>query len=271
MEIKDLSLFYQDYNAGRSSLSKYLSSHPFFFEHYLKFWGTGNPSFANISSTQMEENRTRVLRSINKAVELLSKLHFDLKDLEIILFVGQNTCNGHACLLDGKPTVYIALESYTSDLYSDVFCMHEIIHGLHYQQQPRLLFNSVVEKALISRQLLAEGMATYLTKSILDVSADRALWADFLDDAQLKKWNQNIEANHSLLNNLCIDNFQSSDLTLSSKLFAISDLTDARRSRAGYKIGMLAIESIVKSKNIPVKEIFKITESDLFEALMDMR
>lgn len=271
MTIRDLTSNYSEFANGASTLSDYLGAYPIFFEHFLKYWGREKSDFMKITNKQLEENLNRVLKSLGVANEHLTQSGLSSSELEVVLFVGQNTTNGHASLLYNRPMVYIALECYSSDIYSRVFCMHELIHGLHYQENPSISFNSIQEKSKISRLLLTEGIATFLTKSILEVSENDALWADYLNPSQLENWNKSFDENFGSILNSCLKHFNSSDPIIASQLFEVSDVEDARTSRAGYKVGTLAIESIVKDKNLSNREVLNIQESELLEALVNLR
>lgn len=267
MELRDLTEPYKNYISGSSSLSEYLGSYPDFFEHYLKFWGTEQPSFSKLSLGELEANKQRVLTATKTAVSELNMAGFDLSKLEVVLFVGQNTSNGHAFFKGGKATAFIALESYHSTLYGSVFCAHEMVHALHYQSNPKSFFQSIEEKLSVSRLLLTEGIATYLTQTIFGYSANEALWADYLAVDSLKGWNERFSGQKRELMTHCLVHFDTCDAKAYKELFTLSDIENPFTSRAGYKIGLDLIESIATKENLTPVEILQIDRHRLRKEL----
>ena len=267
MKVTDLSEDYVRFQSGKSSREDYVANHPEFFEHYFAYWGKKMLDFAKLSNPQIEEKRGLISASIALAKTKLESAKFDLSELEVVLFVGQNTTNGHGCIIDGRPTAFIAIECYKTEPYSNVFCLHEMIHALHYWANPSVYFQNESEKNSIGRQLLTEGVATHLTKALLGTNNNEALWADYLDEKSLEVWNNLYIQHRSKLIDKCLDWFDSSHTNQSEMLFQISDINDPMGSRMGYKIGLELIEFIVSTNGFSLTEVMQIDKEQLGDVL----
>jgi hypothetical protein len=181
------------------------------------------------------------------ADERLQENGFLTEDLSAILFVGDHSANGHAFLDNGKPVAWFAIECFATELEAKIFTLHELIHALHYAARPEFAFNTMEQKRYVSRQLISEGIATYLTKRLWNVNDDVALWADKLSPAQLHSWMTACQNSEKELFQFVAANFDSSDPSI--HIFHAANPKDIYSYRAGYYAGLKLIESIALDNN----------------------
>ncbi len=181
---------------------------------------------------------------------------FDLSNIDCVLFVSQGTSNGHA-FKDGKKfVVWIPIEGYETKLQTLVFITHEIVHGLHYSYSPDFYFKNVSEKLSVARQVITEGLATYLSMKILSVNEGVALWADYISKDKIKIWLQKCRQKEQELYNFVLKNFPSRSPKI--ELFYANDSKDIYQNRAGYFVGLQAIGQICKDRKINAMDLLKI-------------
>ncbi|HQY51837.1 MAG TPA: DUF2268 domain-containing putative Zn-dependent protease [Ignavibacteria bacterium] len=274
MTITDLTDNYVSSIIIGKNVEEYYNSCPFLFEHYFEFWGDKNYKPEITDSGILLRNRDLILKSLEKISVILQRNNADTENINVIIFAGQSGANGHAFIYDNKSYAWIAAECYTSELYCDVMCSHEIGHALHYSTVPELSFRNMYEKELVKRQLITEGLASYFTKQIFGTNDITALWADHCDKTAAEKWMNNFETKSSEIIKFVKENFYRSDS--SGKLFSmIEDInisnSDPFMSRGGYLLGLKLTEYIADEYNenlfsllkMPAKEI----EGKFYEAL----
>ena len=256
MEIVDLTRYYLRFLAGETSFEEYKSSNISFFGHYLKFWSCGKSIFPSLSFDDVKFRRELVIGTLVTANERLHENGFSTEDLKIILFIGNNAANGHAFLDSGRPVAWFAIECFKSGLEAKVFTLHELIHALHYGERPEYYFNNTEEKNSVSRQLITEGIATYLTKNILNLSDEVALWADSIPAEQIHSWLDSCRNSEKELFQFVAANFESSDPAI--ELFYAANPNNIFSYRAGYYVGFKVIESIAADNNFSNRDLLKI-------------
>lgn len=182
-----------------------------------------------------------------------------MKNIDFVLFVGQGTSNDHAFKDDKKFMVWLPLEGYETKLQAKVFITHEIIHAFHYARSSNFYFNNVAEKRSIGRQLITEGLATYLSMKVLKVDEGTALWADYLTNYKLKSWFQEYLQKEKMLCGFILKNFSSSDPKIG--LFYANDPTDIVNYRAGYYVGLKLIEDSAKKEGLSDQDLLNISRN----------
>ncbi len=180
-------------------------------EHYSTFWSGENFEPAPIAEIELATRRWLILRHLAAAEAKLKESGFQAEHLHAALLIGNGSANGHAFLDSDGLIAWFAIECYESELEAKVFVMHELIHALHYATRPEFAFETIEQKNLISRQLITEGIATYLTKRLWNLSDEKALWADTLPDAQLRSWMMACRNSERELFEFVTNNFDSSD------------------------------------------------------------
>jgi uncharacterized protein YjaZ len=210
-----------------------------------------------------------MLRQLATADVLLRENGFSTENVSAILFVGNNSANGHAFLDHGKTVAWFAIECFESELDARVFTMHELVHALHFAARPEYAFNDVVKQRNVARQLITEGIASYLTKSILNVTDETALWANRLPANQLHTWMTACRNSEKKLFQFIVANFESCDSPI--KIFYAANPEDIYSYRAGYYVGLKLIESILANNdfsnrdllNIPLEEMKRLVWNEL--------
>lgn len=269
MIIKDITNSYIKHILKEDNLEKYKKSFPELFEHYFSFWAQKDYWHKELDKEQVAERKKLVLDRLPSIEKKLTEHGFDAKNLQVILMVGQGTTNGHALKHKNEFIVFLPVEGYETTEQVDIFVTHEILHALHYSTQPDFYFKTQEEKDSVFRQLITEGLATYLTKEILDVSDEKALWADYLSNDELSKWIKLCESEKQNL----FEEAQELIKERSTKpdLFYANKPDDIRKYRAGYFIGLEIIKKIVKKNNLSMHNLLSIDktkfESELFDVL----
>lgn len=179
------------------------------------------------------------------------------------LFVGQNCSNGHAFKENGRFNVWLPVEAYESKEDIDTFVIHEIVHAFHYSANPKFYFKTKEEKMNVGRQLITEGIATYLTSKILKVSDKKALWADLLDQKELRDWFSACEDKRRELFDHVLNNFSLSKEDI--QIFWANDPSDIYKYRAGYFVGLEVIKEFVRKEKVSDIDIINIKRDILEE------
>jgi hypothetical protein len=256
MKIVDLTPDYLKSLAGKASFEEYRSTYAAFFDHYRKFWG-GNDNF--VPTLTIEEVKTRrdlMLRHLVASNTRLRECGFSTGDMSVVLFVGNRSADGHAFLDTDGAVAWFTIECFDSELEAKIFTMHELIHALHYAAQPEYAFQTVEHQRNIARQLIAEGIATYLTKRLWNETDGAVLWADKLPDAQLQAWMTDCRNAENTLFQFVAANFESSDLSIN--LFFSANPEDIYSYRAGYYVGLKLIGSIASANNFSDSDLLHI-------------
>jgi uncharacterized protein YjaZ len=253
MKIIDLSCAYVDCILGGDDLSTYEKSYPALFDHYFKYWANRTLFKASLNGEDVFRRRDLVTAGLGRLAVPFEKAGFGLADLTVVLFVGQDTSNGHAFKDNDGFIVWLPVETYTTPLLVDVFVAHEIIHALHYGATPRFYFENAMEKNSISRQLITEGVATHVTAELLGVDEATALWADHLAQSQLADWMRQCQDHRAELARFLIENYNSTDPKI--EVFVIADADDIFRHRAGYFVGAEVIRAIADESESTLPEL----------------
>ncbi len=261
MKIVDLTLDYSKFLAGETSFEKYRAENAAIFDHYLKFWSGGDNVVPTLSIDEIEIRRALLLDHLAAAEILLREHGFSTDDVNVVLFVGNNSANGHAFLDTGKPVAWFAIECFKSDLDAKVFTMHELIHALHYAAFPGFAFNDVREQRNVARQLITEGIATYLTKHLLNVTDEIALWADKLPNSQIHSWMIRCQHCERELFLFIATHFDSSDPSI--QIFYAANPEDIHSYRAGYYVGLKLIESIAAKNDFSARDLLNLPMQEM--------
>jgi len=266
MKTIDLTNDYLECVLGHDDLSAYENSYPALFDHYFTFWATRDSFQAAPNRGEVRCRRDLVIAGLDRLAARFENAGFDIADLTIVLFVGTHRSNGHAFKDHDEFIVWLPVETYTTPLLVDVFAAHEIIHGLHYAAEPRFYFQNADEKQFVSRQLITEGVATYVTAAVLGVDGPTALWADHLDPSTLADWMRRCRNRRAELARFLIEQYHSSDPEI--VIFVMDDPGDIFRFRAGYFIGMEMIKSVVDEYELTLSRLLSLPRPNFEEAVL---
>lgn len=264
MNIIDKTGEYITHILGDNNLAAYENSYPALFEHYYKFWAKKGKPFVTLSEKEVAERSSLILGELPDIEEKFLAFGLDIADLDIVLFVGQDTSNGHAFRDIGEIVVWIPIESYLSSSLVRVFLTHEIIHALHYVKSPDYYPENTEDMRKMSRELITEGLATYLTAKILDIDDLTALWADYLPVDKAILWFNECEKRETELFKYILDNFDHSGSDI--RLFQAADPDDILKFRAGYYAGMKIIEAVGRDMGIEPVELLDISKAEFGKA-----
>jgi hypothetical protein len=239
----------------------YENSFPELFEHYYRFWTSDKYNLAIISDSEIDVRKKWILEHIERLGRTLNGRGVEYGLINYVFFIGVGTTNGHAFKRDDRLHVWLPLETYTSENLVRVFVTHEIVHALHYHNSPSFYFESHEEKNRLSRLLITEGLATYMTRELLGISDIEAMWADFLDKTTAKEWWEACRREEPRLFQIICDNYSRSDTR--PELFQANDKRDIYKFRAGYYAGLQLFDRFCKSRRLLFPELLDIQRDKL--------
>jgi hypothetical protein len=225
-----------------------------FLEHYFQYWADArNPLWE--TTELLEVRRAQLQTHIDFCNDVLCQAGIIDSPITSLLFIGNGGANGHAWHNGLHFVAWFAIEALESEAQMRVFAMHELLHAVHYQRSPDFYFGSRDEKELVWRQLLTEGIATYLTMRLLHISEGEALWADYLQPQAIASWIASCERERYKLLHYMLEHLDSTD---SNELFLAGDATDVWSYRAGYYCGLKLINAIVTRLNLSDVELLNM-------------
>ncbi|MFN3308684.1 MAG: DUF2268 domain-containing putative Zn-dependent protease [Anaerolineales bacterium] len=259
MELIDLSLLYLQDVIGKNDPRHYEAALPQLFEHYYAYYAPPQPySFRN--EEEILHRRQQALQRIPRLSQKFEQNGLAVEGVQLVLFVGHGTSNGHAFPLGDQWVVWLPLEAYPTAFAMDVFFTHEIAHALHYQRQPAFYFKDEVERTQIFRQLVTEGIATLASKEILRIGGEQALWADYLPPENVQQWYQQCQQRERELFRTVSEKLHTSDPQ--NRLFSYSDSAEVDENRAVYYLGLRLIEHYVETEGLHLRDILEVGKTE---------
>lgn len=260
MKLLDLTSAYCRYIVEGDSWRDYERCFPALFQHYFHFWAKRNYPNVRLSTEVLSEHAELIKRRLPLVLGKFESKGFDVGDPSFVLFVGKGCTNGHAMQDTHEWIVWLPVESYSTISLVDIFVTHEIAHALHYSRSPRFYFRTKGEQRNFSRQLLTEGIATYVTAEALGCSENTALWGGFLRPQHLRHWRSECKAAWSELTATALRKFDSESQT---ELFQANDPSDVFKYRGGYLLGLKLIKAIVSEKKLTTSELLSRSRAQL--------
>lgn len=260
MKLTDLTQAYSDFYLDCNDRAAYHASNPELFSHYHSFWGKPECEPVRLDKSELAIRRQIILDSLSDLEERCSLGGLNLSEIELILMVGQNTSNGHGWVNDGRSIAWLAVEAYTTPLLARVFITHELVHACHYQHNGAFSFINKDQLQNPLRQLLTEGIATYLSRTILAIDWATALWADYMKTARQRKWMRFCHDDISGLAKYFLAAMRNGEET---SMFIASDPDDIYKYRSGYYLGLSVIETIVSRQNLRPLQLLKYSRGQL--------
>jgi len=264
MNIIDLTKSYILEILKAKDLRAYERSYPALFSHYFRYWARRKNFPVYLSRAEVKKRKKFITEALKEIEKNLISSRFETKNIDVVLFVGQGTSNGHAFRDGKKIIVWLPLEAYKTKLQARIFITHEIIHAFHYSYSPDFYFNNLVDKRSVIRQIITEGLATYLSMKILNVDEGTALWADYISKSKIRTWLQECRQKEQDLYRYVLKNFSSSNPKIS--LFYANNPSNIVNYRAGYYVGLKLVEAIAKDMKLGDKALLKIPRKK-FEAV----
>ena len=264
MKIINLTSEYVTHILQNDDLSAYERTYPELFRHYFEYWADRGCFAPTLNATETQTKADLVTDSLERVAHKLAAFGLDVTDLRVVLFVGQKTSNGHAFKDGNSFVVWIPVETYKTHLDAEVFVTHEIIHALHYVSCPGFYFNDLTEKRQVSRQLITEGLATYLSMTALAIDEGAALWADYISPEAVKAWLCRCRDSEAELKQYLLNVFSSGSPEIG--LFYAKDPHDIFQYRAGYYIGLKFIKYAVQTGGLAAHHLLHVPR-EKFERL----
>jgi hypothetical protein len=262
MRIIDLTDEYKKLILRGNNFLAYEAVYPALFRHYFKYWAKRKLFKPALNNAQVDKRKKLIISSLDFIEQKFKKAGFDISKLKVVLFVGQNTTNGHVFLDKGEFVVWLPIEAYKTKLQANIFIVHEIIHALHYSQNPAFYFGKLksLQDIIVGDNLIVEGMATFVAKEILGVSEGIALWADYISRPKIQAWLRQCEKRQKELFKWLDSHFESR--LGKSELFGGLDTSDIFHSRGGYWAGLKIIEAIAKARKYGLVELLKLPKEE---------
>lgn len=260
MRLKDLTIPYRELYLNSNDRTAYEATDPELFDHYYTHWADRDKPPITLTETELTTRRDYVVDSLNRISPALQAAGLDRDQCELLLMVGQDRSNGHAYYKNGCFIPWVAVECYTSQLLADIFVLHEIVHAWHYNASPDFFFADQTEKDHSLRQLITEGLATWLTAEILGVSQSAALWADHMSDEAIIRWVSECETRQSEISGHLLESARTGE---STQLFVLADPEDIMANRAGYYLGMKIMQRIASEQRLRPIEILNLPRPEL--------
>lgn len=267
MRVTDLTEHYLRYVIQQDDTTRYEATFPQLFEHYYTFWAKPQ-SYSFRDAEKVVFQRNLILERLPSLSEKFERKGLKSTDIDVTIFVGHGTSNGHAFPLMGRWIVWLPVETYHSPQAVDVFVSHEMAHALHYQQQPDFYFKDKRYKNQVFRQLVTEGIATLSSKEILGVSDEQALWADYLPSERIQQWYKACSERKEELFWVVANNLESSDEQ--NCLFSFSETDNVLENRAGYYVGLVLIERYAKQQGLTLRDLFAVNKEEFWRIIQSL-
>lgn len=267
MHVTDLTEYYLRYVIQQDDTARYEATFPQLFEHYYAFWAQPQ-SYSFRDAEKVVFQRNLILERLPSLSERFERKGLKSTDIDVTIFVGHGTSNGHAFPLMGRWIVWLPVESYHSAQSVDIFVSHEMAHALHYQQQPDFYFKDKKDKNQVFRQLVTEGIATLSSKEILDVSDEQALLANYLPFERVQQWYKACLERKEKLFRVVANNLESSDEQ--NRLFSFSETDNVLENRAGYYAGLVLVEHYAKQQSLTLRDLFAINKEEFWRIIQSL-
>lgn len=247
--------------------SEFLDNDPFIREYIEVF--NENKLFKKYTIKKIDKadkneiiNKSNILIDAFKdTTNLLRKFNIE-SNMGLIIFIGDGNIDGHGIIVEEYPYVFVDLSAIMPNIEKydiDAFMLHETIHAIHYSLNKEFYpknYNSVEDKFL--KKLVVEGIATYMSIKLSNISVESAYWLGFLKHDKVEEWIYNCE-NMKLSIGESLDKIiESGDFNqnIYYRLFYILGLQNLTSYRIGYYYGSQIIRKINNEKSI--EEIFTL-------------
>ena len=264
MVVRDLTEEFITRVIGAGDAKSYEGLNPELFCHYFNHWCPRSYHYSNLSESELRARSSRVRRTLDDLIPLFESKRYDCRNLSAVLFVGGNTSNGHALLNGTHSVIWLPVETYANEMRARVFVAHEIVHALHYTLSPDFYFQDEEARLNLGRQLITEGLATFLSAEILGISDREALWADYLNASLWEQWISTCQGRAVAIRSLCRVYFST---TWGRELFQANDPENIMRYRAGYFVGLCLVREVAEEKQLSCRELLSLERGE-FEKLV---
>lgn len=163
---------------------------------------------------------------------------------DVFVVAGCGKTDGFALLAGGAPAVFVDVTTILTrgvEAYEDgVFFTHELLHGIHFVDQPNYAASrrEGPQEALF-KALLAEGIATYYSGVVTKETDSRLLWLGMFDAERFDRWRARAQAARpeyaERIHRFLCD--PSTEPGLTADLMYVLDMSELDRKRFGYWYG----------------------------------
>jgi len=245
----------------------YEKSYPELFDHYYKYWADRSTKLTDISEETISLQRDLILNNLEEIESKFFENGIFIRDIDLVLFVGNNTSNGHAMIMNNKVITWIPVETYTSEKRVKSFVPHELLHSIHYNIKWEFYFKDSLSKNNILRQLITEGLATYYTSKMMDISVNDSIWGGYLSPSEIIEWKKSIISSEKEIIQFILVNCNSS--IENCGLFTLFDKTNIMNFRPGYYIGYKLIEQLVLENEYSFLDIIMLNSNVFRNKVID--
>ncbi len=221
------------------------------FRHVQDVW--------NCTLERAQDNKTKPFIVLCEKLDRLFDKNYINSNISVALVDGCNTSNGHAMVVNGKSIAWISVSNYQSEKSIKVFTTHEIIHAIHYKNVPEYYFFNCDQKNHVGRQLVTEGIATFLTQKLLNISNTEALWADYLSVNEIEDVMKRYENSTQEIANSILKDWDNTE----SLYFYASNFEKVNQYRSGYYLGRLLIENLAMKYEWSLNDVLTISREDM--------
>ncbi|BAL81429.1 hypothetical protein [Caldisericum exile] len=252
-----------------NGIEKAFKNHEDFFKEYFSTLEDKKQFHENIEVILRDTNIDLTKINIGLLTKRLSSLMRLLKRSvkkivipDVIFFVGLNNFDGHGLILNGKPYIFLNMTRMNEMLENksfiiDLHLLHETFHAIHYYHSPSFyLRNYKSTEHHYLKRMLAEGVATYLSKDFKKASFDSALWLGLIDREHFTEWVKNCTVMKRSMwelikNAIASNNF---DVSLINTLFAVPGARqeDLVKGRFGYYYGTEIVRKVAEKEGLRI-------------------
>jgi hypothetical protein len=160
----------------------YEAAHPRVFATYHRRWGRHDRCLASVTDVPQQARTLPVVEARARRLAEHAERSFRAAgliddDLDVVLMVGGHTSNGWVTDLDGRDTVFLALEFLGDPPYDGVLVSHEALHVAHLRR------GAGVWPEDGAASLFQEGLAVAVSRALHPGLPDSAyLWHDDAHD-----------------------------------------------------------------------------------------
>lgn len=256
------------HNIAALQLSKHdiytvVKLYPAFFSEFestfIHFWNKDKKAIDYFSSQLDRWDQDTINECIAKLEQTIQSIQRILSHRiqlntwpDIIFFLGEEYWDSHGILLENKSAVFFDLSAIIPRMHLPKFSFyqfvcHELIHGLHYQLNPSFYSGNytTVEDHYMKR-MIAEGLATYLSATLLDQPLTTAYWIGYLSEEEVQGWSQYCKQETYKIKERLWQTIAENviDSSLTHDLFGIPDFANLNHSRMAYYYGTQIVKQI---------------------------
>lgn len=243
-----------------------------FFREYSEVFNKNNLFNKCVIKNTSLINKSNIINISNLLIQVFKStinklLKFDLKvNVGLIIFIGDSKVDAHGIIIDGLPYVFVDLAALVPNINTydiDAFMLHETIHAIHYDLNKELYpknHNSIEDKYL--KRLICEGLATYLSMDLSNISMESAYWMGFLEHHEVKEWIYNCENEKLNIGMNLRETIKSNEFNkdIYNKLFCVLKFERITSYRMGYYYGSQIVKTIKNEKSLQEILMLKFTK-----------